>query len=319
MGIYDRDYYRREGPSVLGNFLEHGRMCKWLIGINIVVFVLQMLTNGNNGNGPITQAFDLNVAKVCQGQVWRLLTYAFLHDASRALPWHIIFNMAFLWWFGTDVEDIYGPREFLCGIYLPGALVGGLLYTLTSLTPAGPAAAALGFVPGAIGASGAVMAVMVICAIHFPMRIIYLMFVLPIPLWLFVIGYVVLDTYTMLSRVNTGVAVACHVGGALWAGMYYKSGLRLTNLVPSWRSWTRRRQAPRLRVYHEENDKLLPKPQPVSVAVSSSPSSLLDDEQLEAKMDAVLEKISRVGKENLTESEKEVLLRASERLKKRRS
>src|SRR5437016_5761090 len=103
MGIYDRDYYRRDGPSVLGNFLERGVVCKWLIGINTVVFVLQMLTGRNSGL--VTETFDLNVAKVLHGEVWRLLTYAFLHDVSRSLPLHIIFNMLFLWWFGTDVEE----------------------------------------------------------------------------------------------------------------------------------------------------------------------------------------------------------------------
>ena len=36
MGIYDRDYYRREGYSFLGSFSERGTICKWLIGINIV-------------------------------------------------------------------------------------------------------------------------------------------------------------------------------------------------------------------------------------------------------------------------------------------
>jgi membrane associated rhomboid family serine protease len=313
MGIYDRDYYRREGPSVLGTFLERGLVCKWLIGINIVVFVLQMLTRTevHDGfqEGWLTEALSLNVALVLKGQLWRLLTYAFLH--SIYLPFHILFNMLFLWWFGTDVEELYGPREFLA-IYLLSAVAGGVLFAFTTALSGTPAEA--------IGASGAVTGVLVLCAIHYPTRIIYVMFVLPVPIWLFVVGSVALDAYVMFARVHNGVAVACHLGGALFAFTYHKLGVRLTNLLPNWRSWTQRRSSPRLRVYHEDdNDKPSQKPQPVSVAASGSPASLLDDEQLEAKMDAVLEKISRVGKENLTDSEKEVLLRASERLKKRRS
>src|SRR5580704_15943593 len=42
MGIYDREYYRREGPSFLSTFAAHGKICKWLVGINVVVFVLQI-------------------------------------------------------------------------------------------------------------------------------------------------------------------------------------------------------------------------------------------------------------------------------------
>jgi hypothetical protein len=42
------------------------------------------------------------------------------------------------------------------------------------------------------------------------------------------------------------------------------------------------------------------------------------DEHLEAKLDQVLEKVARSGKESLTEDEREVLLKASEIYKKRR-
>jgi membrane associated rhomboid family serine protease len=324
MGIYDRDYYRREGPSYLGSFLERGLVCKWLIGINIVLFVLQMLTrvadaHGHVGDGFITDALILNVDKVIHGQAWRLLTHAFLHSVSD--PYHIIFNMLALWWFGTDVEDLYGPREFL-GFYLVAALAGGVLYTATTWAMGPP------YGPGAVGASGAITAVLVLCAIHFPTRMVRVFFLVPVPIWLFVVGSVGLDLYVLLAQMGRapgavpafkiGVAVAGHLGGAAFALAYYKSGIRITSLLPSLRDWTRRRSASRLRVYREDEEES--RSQPVSVAAPSTPpASLLDDEQLEAKMDAVLEKISRVGKENLTDSEREVLLKASELLKKRRS
>jgi len=310
MGIYDRDYYRRDGPSYLGSFLERGLICKWLIGINVVVFVLQMLTWSKNseGYGPLTDTLSLNVKEVLHGQVWRLLTYAFLHDPRSV--WHILFNMLFLWWFGTDVEDLYGPWEFLA-FYLTAAVAGGLAFTVTALATGGDA----------LGASGAVTAVLVLCAFHFPRRIIYIMFVLPVPIWLFVVGSVALDAYRWIGNTQGMVAVTCHLGGAAFAFGYYKLGVRLTRLLPDLRKWKQHRSSPRLRVYREEDENAVQKPQPVSVATAPGgpASTSLDDEQLEAKMDAVLEKISRVGKDKLTESEKEVLLRASERLKKRRS
>jgi hypothetical protein len=52
--------------------------------------------------------------------------------------------------------------------------------------------------------------------------------------------------------------------------------------------------------------------------MTSATASALDDEQLEAKMDAVLEKMARDGKDSLTESEWHVLQKASERLRRRR-
>src|SRR5205085_11979135 len=102
MGIYDRDYYRREGPTLFGSFADRGTVCKWLIGVNAAVFVVQMLTAGASlGDrpwGPVTDALMLYPDKVMHGQVWRLLTYAFAHDTNSVM--HILFNMLFLWWFG---------------------------------------------------------------------------------------------------------------------------------------------------------------------------------------------------------------------------
>ena len=43
-----------------------------------------------------------------------------------------------------------------------------------------------------------------------------------------------------------------------------------------------------------------------------------EDEQLEAQMDAILAKIPRVGMEGLTENERQLLLKASEAIKRRR-
>jgi hypothetical protein len=64
-----------------------------------------------------------------------------------------------------------------------------------------------------------------------------------------------------------------------------------------------------LRVYREEERV------PVRAAVASDP----EEDRLKAEMDAVLEKISRVGKENLSASDLEVLQRASEILRRRRT
>src|SRR5262245_20452064 len=128
MGIYDRDYYRREGPSFLGSLTSQGRVTSWLVGLTIVCFIAQMVTRtrGIDGwNEPFTNALILNVKLVLQGQVWRLLTYAFLHDPDNIL--HLVFNMLGLFWFGRQVEERLGGREYLAA-YLAGALAGGVGY-----------------------------------------------------------------------------------------------------------------------------------------------------------------------------------------------
>jgi membrane associated rhomboid family serine protease len=301
MGIYDRDYYRSEGPSFLGSFAERGTICKWLIGINVLAFVVQLLTvNRALGADPFTNALLLDAPAVLQGEIWRLLTYAFLHDTGSGAPWHILWNMLFLWWFGKEVEDLYGPREFLA-FYLTSAVLAGLAFVGANQMHLNGAYC--------LGASGAVTAVLLLYAFHYPRQIIYLFFFLPVPIWLFVAFSIAFDTFSLLGNVKNGVAVSAHLGGAVFGALYYKWHWRLTGWLPQLTAWRKRQSQPRLRVYREE-----PVPTPVSVATPAH----AEDEQLEAKMDAILEKISRVGKENLTESERQLLLRASEKFKRRR-
>ena len=302
MGINDRDYVRREGPSFLGSFAERGMICKWLIGINVVVFVLQLLTSDSEG-GLVTNALVLNADRVVfHGEIWRLLTYAFLHDTGNIF--HLLFNMLFLWWFGSDVEDMYGPREFLA-FYLVSAVLGGVAFTAAYLLGS-PSKLCL-------GASGAVTAVLVLYAFHYPRRIIYVFMFLPVPIWLFALILVGRDAYTLLSRQASMVAVTVHLGGAAFAFVYYKQQLRIISLFqglwPSFLATRRRLVRPHLRVYREEA------PEPIRAAVAP----VIDEDRIKVEMDVVLEKMSRVGRENLTENDLNVLRRASEILRRRRT
>jgi membrane associated rhomboid family serine protease len=304
MGIHDREYYRRDGPSFLGSLTESGAVCKWLVGINVLCFFVQMLSRDPiTRQEPFTNALILDGNAVLHGQVWRLLTGAFLHSTQSFL--HIIFNMLLLWWFGRHVEDHLGSREFLA-FYLVSAVVGNLIFMAT---------ASVGLHGDrALGASGAVTAVLVLSACYNPRQVILLFFVIPIPIWGFVIFMVAKDTFTLLGKVNNGIGAAAHLGGAAFGFVYYSQGWRLLGPWFAKGSSRRRRSKPRLRVYREDDEP----PTPVSVAAASSPVEDKEGRDLVAQMDAILEKISRVGKDKLTDSERELLLRASEVFKRRR-
>ncbi len=312
MGIYDRDYYRREGPSYIGSFMDRGKVCKWLIIINVVCFILQVFSPspaaqeqlGDPEFAPqpqkqiLTEVFDLDAKAVSEGQIWRLLTYAFLHGSFI----HILFNMLFLWWFGTDVEDLYGPVEFLT-FYLASAVVGALAYVAAW-------AAGVGSANPVIGASGAVMAVMVVCAMHYPSRIIWVFF-LPIPIWFFVLFELMRDWVTFASHAQTTTAVGVHLGGGIFGFAYYELQWRLSGFFSGFKAMQRRRPRARLRVYREEAE--------TPAMAQGAPSGVDMNEQLEAKLDAVLEKVARFGQASLTESERQILLRASEVYKRKKT
>jgi membrane associated rhomboid family serine protease len=349
MGIYDREYYRREGPSFLGSFSEQGKACKWLIGINVVFFIAQIASQSVTDwldlrvGTPAAQFSDEEIVRelgpdelwglrpeqqrqlidqerrrlehlygpgVLQGQVWRLLTYAFLHSTG-GMPWHIIFNMLFLWWFGHEMEEMYGPREFTI-FYLVAAFLGGVAYILWSWLRDNP-------VP-CVGASGAVTAVMVLYAFHYPRRVIYLWWFLPVPIWLFVGFQVAQDAFVFTSGMHTTTAVTVHLAGAAFGFGYYKGNWRLAPLLGGLTRFRLPQRRPRLSVYEEEPTPVRrprPAPAPAPTGIATAPTASPADEHLEAQVDAVLEKVARSGRESLTESEKALLVRASEVYKRR--
>lgn len=316
MGIYDREYYRTEGPSFLGNFSSRGTVCKWLIAINVLLFVIQIATLsrdpdsgriktdvlGQPDMGEFTKALNLQPEKIVHDkQVWRLLTHAFLHSLS---PLHILFNMLFLWWFGNELEEMYGPREFLA-LYLTAAIFAGVCLTLHGLTMPHRIAG--------VGASGAVSALTALFALHFPNRQVLLFFVIPMQIWLLAVFYFGYDFLVFVAGTQTKTAVAAHLGGGLFGLLYYRFQWKLTGILPGLREWRKRKARPRLKLYREEE------PAPAAVAAARVPAEHEIDEHFEAKLDAVLEKMSLVGKDNLTDAEKEILLRASEIYRRRRT
>ncbi|MCS6975770.1 MAG: rhomboid family intramembrane serine protease [Gemmatales bacterium] len=305
MGIYDREYYRGSGSSLLRAWADSGRMCKILVAINAAVFVIQLATlpaNDDGSLGPVSEWLAMKPKEVFyQGQVWRLVTACFLH--SPLSIWHILFNMLLLWFFGPLIEDLYGSREFLA-FYLTAGIIGNVAWGLTALW----SHHGLGAHTLALGASGAIMGVLVVCALIYPHKTILLWWVLPIPLWAFTLLYVVGDLFVFLRGVKTGVAVSAHLGGAAFGLAYQKLGWRLTGGLSRFWKLISRRSRPTMRIHREE--------EPARVAVSREP---VIDEQLEAKADAVLDKINRFGKDSLTEEDREILRRASEQYRKRKS
>ena len=60
-----------------------------------------------------------------EGELWRLITYQFLHAGI----WHLVFNMWALYFFGPAVENVMGPRRFLL-FYLSCGVMGALFSSL---------------------------------------------------------------------------------------------------------------------------------------------------------------------------------------------
>jgi membrane associated rhomboid family serine protease len=301
MGVYDRDYYRSDPPrgNILGGVAP---VCKWLIAINVAVFVLQLMTDPEAGRGGATEWLWLSADDIVKRfEVWRLLTYAFCHSSKDI--WHIVGNMVFLWICGSQVEPIYGPREFL-RFYLTAAFLSGLGFVAFALMTGRSTAPS-------VGASGAVMGVAMLCALYYPTMKILIMFVLPLEIRWLVAIYVVYDLYPVLRELGGArsldhVAHAAHLSGLLYGYLYKHFDLRYSRLLAGW-NWPNMRRVVRTAT----------KSRPENVRLYSPPQEAVPTPDLKLRVDEILAKISAQGESSLTESEREILKEASRRFKKR--
>jgi membrane associated rhomboid family serine protease len=304
MGIYDRDYYRKDG----GRFYDAwagGRACTALLAITFGLLLLQVLTQEPRSPGWVTETFQFIPAKVLNGEVWRILGGAFLPMIDTLpFPWvSFIFNLLILWYFGREVEERYGSGEFFT-YYVAGALVGTLLQL--GMAAAGVA----GLRPDSAVAcwSGGVTAVLVLYALHHPRQMILVMFLLPVPIWIVVAFQVLKDLPGALA--SGAAPFGAHLGAAAFALAYFRFDLRLIGWLPKRGAGRPARvRGPKLRVYRDGDTAAAPAVVPAATAV---------DEALEAKVDALLEKVAQHGQESLSPEEREILFRASELYKKKR-
>jgi hypothetical protein len=217
---------------------------------------------------------------------------------------HVVFNMLLLFFVGKEVEERYGSKEFLA-FYLSAGVAGGLAYL------AGQAAGVTLAGPRAVGASGAVTGVLLLFALHNPFRVLLFFGVIPVPAWLFVAGSVGYDAVRLTTGSKENIAFAGHLGGALFGVLYFQFRWSLTAWLPSWPKRKAAAKRPALRVFQ-------PDPSEPPPAVPPPVPRPEPEEHLEAKLDQVLEKMTRFGQASLSDQERQILFRASEVYKRRR-
>lgn len=165
-------------------------------------------------------------------EVWRLVTYMFLHGADLL---HIMFNMLMLWMFGSEVELRLGSGRFLRYYFLTGIGAG-----FCSLL-VGP------FSENYImGASGSIYAIILAFALFFPNRYLLLFFVIPVKARYLALGTICLEAYFSLASLagrEDGIAHIAHLGGVVIGYLL----LRGRTILPDLRYWYLRGKANWLR------------------------------------------------------------------------
>lgn len=147
-----------------------------------------------------------------EGWIWQTLTYAFLHGSLT----HLIFNMLVLWFFGWELEAVYGAARF-ARLYLGSAVLGGVAYVAVD--------AAVGTGTPVVGASGAMMGLLTLAALLAPRRVVLLFGVVPVQLRFLVPLYLLADVVGLGRQLSGAadavVAHAAHLGGALGGALFW--------------------------------------------------------------------------------------------------
>jgi membrane associated rhomboid family serine protease len=136
-----------------------GRTVIALIVINVAAYIAELLLM-RVGFASFVDKMAMSPADVATGSVWQPLTSLLLHAPED--PFHLIFNMLFLWWFGGPLERWWGGRK-LATTYVLAGLGGNALVFL--LGAGGHLMSGEGGIGGSmwssshLGASGCVMGV----------------------------------------------------------------------------------------------------------------------------------------------------------------
>jgi len=216
MGLYDRDYTQadfesghRSDPYMRMTMPKITPVVKWLLIINVSVFVIMFLIDPPESFFfhwfsvyPVTVLTSL--------QIWRLVTYQFLH----ATPLHIFGNMLILFFFGPMLERLWGSRKFLT-FYLVCGAIGGLLYPFLVL---------VGWLDVAylVGASGSILGMLAAGTILFPNMMIYILGIIPIKLRVLTIIIAAISVISLLrpDKVGNAGGEAAHLGGMVAGAVY---------------------------------------------------------------------------------------------------
>lgn len=316
MGLYNRDYGREQTPweqSQRGNQFGGGgfggggtgggwssaTMTTKLIIITCVAWLVQIIVgdigSGGTGRSWIYDIFAMRGETLYKPWLWfQWITYGFLH--SSITPMHLFGNMLGLYFFGRAFEQMRGGAELL-RLYLVSMAFSGIAGSIFYVSK--------GISAETIGASGAVACVTIIFALMNRNAIIHLFFVLPLPAWLFAVGFVLYNLYgarNSLIGADTGnTAFMVHLGGIGFAAAYHYrirdlSFLHFEGLTDLPRTFRDRARRTRLKVH--DPDRRMAKN--------------------ERDADAVLDKVHRQGEESLTPAERKILQRYSRDQRKKR-
>lgn len=158
-------------------------------------------------NPAVLSMLSLDVSKILQGQIWRLVTWVIYPPGAQRLGWFIISIVFFYYPIGTSLERTWGTFRYTLYIF------SGLLFTVI-------AAFLLHFITGgfvtiqgiryALGGSlfstyYISMSIFLALAATYPDLQVMLMFVIPVKMSWMAVFYVVMIVYDIIDYIRRGM------------------------------------------------------------------------------------------------------------------
>lgn len=170
--------------------------------ILIIIIVLNLMVSFKGFNDLyFFRKYEFHIGSIRSGEQFRMISSGFLHADLG----HLFFNMFTLFMFAPVVTSYLGDFSFL-QVYAASLVFGSLLTLYFHKND---------YSYRAIGASGAVTGVLYSAILLQPDMSLFLFFIpIPIPAYLFGIGYLLYSIYGMKAK-NDNIGHTAHFGGAI--------------------------------------------------------------------------------------------------------
>lgn len=214
---------------------------------------------------------------------WTLFTYMFAHKDFG----HVFYNMLLLYFTARTFLNFMSEKKLMY-VYIMSGLFGGIiLLALSALFP-------LTFTHSILfGASAAVLGIVTALALYIPNLPVSIFGILEMKYKYYALLIFAVSTIIDFN-INTGGKIS-HFGGAIF-GLFFGYMLKNGKDISEMRFFTRSKKSP-LKVVHK----------------NTSATNLEHSANSQQTIDALLDKISKNGYENLSKAEKELLFKLSQK------
>lgn len=285
----------------LGQRFRSGDVLAKLIYINVGLFVVIRLVwlvclLMNVAGLSFLQYLELpSSPELLLRRPWTVITYMFTHFDAL----HILFNMLWLYWFGSLFMRFFNGRQ-LGGLYVLGGIAGAALFMVAyNVFPYFRASASVGML---MGASASVMAIVFAVSFYKKDLEVNLLFFGRIKLIYLAVLTIAID-FLAMTQGNAGGHIA-HIGGALlgiWFARRIGEGKDLTapvnRLIDGAVNLFKRK--PRMKVTYRRTE--------------TDYEYNARKRREEESIDAILDKLKRSGYESLSSQEKKQLFEAGKK------